>query len=215
MLKVLIAPELPAAAPADLEFILTPFAAGIPVRLRELIGLLPVGGINEASLGALHRLRGHSRVAIGLMLVDPFLRLRDVQFALKQAGVTRFANYPTIQMIDGETARALDSAGCGIKREIEMLAALRESGLEAIAFASSLNTAKAMLDAGASTIVLHPGLALSDWRERAAGGLTLVKLLSALRSYTDARLLVCRPYGFGHELDKAISLADGVAEASN
>lgn len=203
-----------AAAPSSRRrkgFILAPFLASVPPPLRELMGLLPVGRVNEATLEAAKQPMEDGAVA-GLLLVDPFLRFRDTALALEQAGVSRISNFPTVQLVDGETARAFDSARMGPAREVEMLAAFRDAGFETIAFATTLPVAQSMLRDGASALVLHPGLALADWRERANAGLGLARMMSGLRGQADASIMIYRPHGFGHELDPAIELADGIVQ---
>ncbi|WP_170314800.1 phosphoenolpyruvate hydrolase family protein [Aquibium carbonis] len=200
----------PAVAPHG-GFILAPFLAGVAAPHRELVGLLPLMDVNSAMFASLRQSAPAVGAIAGLMLADPFMRVRDVELALRAAGVGRVANYPTVQLIDGETARAFDSAEVGVAREMQMLSALRDAGVETIGFATTLQTAQTILRQGAMALVLHPGLAMADWRERADAGLRLVRMLPSLRGEGAARLLVYRPHGFGHELDEAIGLADGEA----
>jgi hypothetical protein len=199
----------PAVTPRG-GFILAPLLAGFAAPHRELVGLLPVMDVNSAMFDALRQCPPAVGAIAGLMLADPFLRVRDAELELGRAGVTRVANYPTVQLIDGETARAFDSAEVGVGREVQMLSAFREAGFQTIGFATTLQTAQAILRQGAMTLVLHPGLAMADWRERADAGLGLVRMFPSLRGEGTTRLLVYRPHGFGHELDDAIGLADGV-----
>lgn len=201
----------PPASPDESGFILAPFLTGMAPAHRDFLPLLPVSGVNEATLEALKRGPIKSRAIAGLLLVDPFLRLRDARLALAEAGISRVANYPTVQLIDGDTARAFDSAKVGAAREVDALAAFGKAGFETVAFAATLPTAQAMLPHGPSMLVLHPGLALADWRERANACLGLVRMIAVLRDETDRSLLVYRPHGFGHELDQAVDQADGVA----
>lgn len=200
----------PPAERPDGDYLLAPFMAEVAPAHRELVGLLPVADVNAAALAGLRAASPPGGRAIaGLMLVDPFLRLRDATLALSAAGVMAVANYPTVQLIDGETARVFDSAGAGVVREIAVLTAFREAGFETVAFAASLDTARAMLRHGPSRLVLHPGLALADWRERAAASLAVAHMIPVLRDQCDTPLLVYRPHGFGPELDQAEALADG------
>ncbi|WP_249694718.1 phosphoenolpyruvate hydrolase family protein [Stappia sp. WLB 29] len=204
----------PPAGALEGDVLLAPFMDEVAPAHRELAGVLPVGDVNAAMLEVLRpgapAPRGGRTIA-GLMLVDPFLRLRDMTLALSAAGVTAVANYPTVQLIDGETARVFDSAGAGVAREIAVLAAFAEAGFETVAFAASLDSARAMLRHGPSRLVLHPGLALADWRERAASSLAIAHMIPTLRDQCDTPLLVYRPHGFGNELDQAEALADGLA----
>jgi hypothetical protein len=199
-------------SPCDGGFVLSPILANLAPAHREFVPLLPVNGVNEATLRALENGPVPRGAIAGLLLVDPFLRLRDARLALADAGVSRVANYPTVQLIDGDTARAFDSAKVGAAREVDALAAFGNAGFETVAFAATLQTAQAMLPHGPSMLVLHPGLALSDWRERANACLCLVRMIAVLRDETDRPLLVYRPHGFGHELDQAADQADGLAQ---
>jgi hypothetical protein len=146
-----------------------------------------------------------------LMLADPFLRVRDAACVMSTHGIGRVANFPTVQLIDGQTAHAFDSAGVGTRREIEILAAFRSAGFQTVAFACGIEPARAMLRDGASTLVLHPGVALQDWRQRAAAALGIGRAMASLRQETDVPILVYRPAGFGSELDRAAAAADGEA----
>lgn len=201
-------PETPLAN----GFLLAPCIAGFVPSHRDIASLLPIADVNAAILDELKSRTVAEGGIAGFLLADPFLRPRDAQLALNDAGVRRIANYPTVQLIDGETARAFESAKAGAAREIEMLGSFRSAGFETVAFATDLPTAQSALEHGASVLVLHPGLALSDWRERANAGLHLVRMLKALRPKADVPVLVYRPHGFGHELDHAVELADGVAQ---
>ncbi|HEV7437934.1 MAG TPA: phosphoenolpyruvate hydrolase family protein [Pseudorhizobium sp.] len=193
-------------------FILSPILTNSPSAMRDLLPLLPVADVNDATFGALRQAPLPSAVVAGLFLADPFLRLRDANLALAAAGVRRIANYPTVQLIDGDAARAFDSAKTGATREVQVLAAFRQAGFETIAFATTLATAQAVLRDDPAMLVLHPGLALADWRERANSGIALVRTISVLRGQTEVPLLVYRPHGFGHELDQAIAASDGIVE---
>lgn len=211
----MISPAGPPEGDVQGDVLLAPFMREVAPAHRELVGVLPVSDVNAAMLevlrAGLSAPPGGGRTIAGLMLVDPFLRLRDVTLALSAAGVAAVANYPTVQLIDGETARVFDSAGAGVAREIAVLAAFRKAGFETVAFATSLDSARAMLRHGPSRLVLHPGLALADWRERAASSLAIAHMIPVLRDQGDTPLLVYRPHGFGHELDQAEALADGCA----
>ncbi|NDV86570.1 hypothetical protein GTW51_07640 [Aurantimonas aggregata] len=200
------------AAPGESGFIVAPFLANLAPSHREFVPLLPVNGVNDATLAALENGPIARGAIAGLLLVDPFLRLRDAKLALADAGVSRVANYPTVQLIDGDTARAFDSAKVGAAREVDALAAFQNAGFETVAFAATLQTAQAMLPHGPSMLVLHPGLALADWRERANACLGVARMIAVLRGETDLPLLVYRPHGFGHELDQAADQADGLAQ---
>ena len=105
-----------------------------------------------------------------LALADPFLRPRDTVAVLRRAGITGITNFPTMQIVDGNTARAFDSAGVRTSREIEMLETFAAEGFRTIGFCRRRRWGARDGPHAPAMIVLHPGVALADWRQRAAAG---------------------------------------------
>jgi predicted TIM-barrel enzyme len=198
------APLHPAGA-----YVLAPWLDVLPAGNPDLLSLLPVGDLNGATMAALSATSA-ANAFVALLLADPFLRVRDTAALLGRAGARGVANFPTTQIVDGETARAFESAGARASREIAMLKAFGEAGLATLGFASGPESARAMAAATPTFVVLHPGVALADWRQRAAAALAVGRTIGIVRDACDRPVLVYRPLGFGPELDQAIADADGL-----
>ncbi len=139
---------LPALAPFRRES--WPLVAMMPV--------LDVNGALRAALAARPPFAQDPPVA-GIFACDPFLRLTDLVAMLRGAGITAVVNYPTVQVLEGETAAALASVGYRAEAEFRLLQRLAEQGFAPIACATSRRAVDAALGAGLRRILLHPGLA--------------------------------------------------------
>lgn len=138
-----------------------PALRGLEEGDLDLLAMLPVCDVNgdlarSLASGNLWAVPGPAPVA-GLFMLDPFLRIADMASALKAAGIQRVANYPTIQVLEGETARGLASVGLGPAQEFEILREFGRRGLAMVGFATGAAAARELAAAGASTVVLHPG----------------------------------------------------------
>jgi hypothetical protein len=204
----------PPRAGLPAAYVLAPWLAGFGAPHREVVGLLPIHDVNGLTLAAAASIRDPRAIA-GLMLADPFLRATDIAASLSNSGLGWIANFPTIQIVDGETSRAFDSAKLGVQREIDMLAQLASRGIGIIGFAASGDVARRLAAAGAAAIVIHPGLATSEWRERADASLRVEKIVDSLRGDWEGPVMIYRPAGFGMEIDRAISRADGVVSIAD
>lgn len=194
------------------SYILAPWLRALPVGNPDLLSLLPVIDLNAAAMRSLDPpARGIDRggVFAALSLVDPFLRPRDAVSRLRRAGISGVANFPTMQIVDGETARAFEGADARTTREAQMLEAFLAEGFRAIAFACGADAARLIAQTRPTMMVLHPGVALSDWRQRAASALAVQRMIEHCRLEAGCPVLVYRPAGFGSELDQAVAAADG------
>lgn len=128
--------------------------------VRDMMGVLPVADINGTLIAAAASgvLAGVADAA-GVFLVDPFLNLVDLAQRLRAAGIHAVANYPSVQILTGESAAALASVGYGFDAECAALARCRALGLEVIGYAASRKAADALLTAGAGRLVILPGFA--------------------------------------------------------
>lgn len=128
---------------------------------RRIAGLLPIGDANALSLqSAAERIAkaGATPVLAGVCATDP-LRLMDRFLQeVKSAGVAGVQNAPSVGLIDGGFRTNLEEARLGYSREIEMIRLASALDLLTAAFAFSVDDAKAMAEAGADVVVLHPGL---------------------------------------------------------
>ena len=144
-----------------------PALAGAPEGLLDLLALLPVADVNGALLAALAEQGcfppGEAPVA-AVFCADPFLRVPDMAEALLAAGIRRVANYPSVQVIDGETGRAIAAVGYGPDEELATLLRLREAGLAAVGCAVSPVFAARLAAAGITDIraVPPPGAGRRD-----------------------------------------------------
>jgi predicted TIM-barrel enzyme len=149
-----------------------PALAGLEGPALDLLAMMPVCDVNGALAAALDAgppwAPGAPAPVAGLFLLDPFIRIPEMAERLRRAGVRRVANYPTIQALDGETARAMASVGFTPAHEFEALAELRASGFEIVGFAYGAAAARELAALGATTVVLHPGPAGGDPRETLA-----------------------------------------------
>ncbi|MBK1657269.1 phosphoenolpyruvate hydrolase family protein [Paracraurococcus ruber] len=198
---------LPGGAAATL---FCPGLGGLPPARAELLAALPVVDLNAALLAALPRRPWQAPPAgATLFAADPFLRVADLLPRLRQAGIRRVANWPTVQVHDGgELARGLHSAGIGLEAELRMLADLAAGGIEPLGYAASAEAGQRMLAAGIRSLVLHPGPAVADWRQRAAAGAAMLAAAQALAA-EGAVLRLHRPAGYGAELDAAAAAVAG------
>lgn len=192
--------------------IFAPWLEALPQGPRDLLALLPVADVNALTLTALEGLEpaAHPQMHAALFCADPFLRVRDMADVLRRAGIGAVTNFPTVQMIDGETARDLDSADLGARREIRVLQQFAQAGFRVLAFTGSAEAGAVLARQGAEGVVLHPGPASGDWRVRAAAARQSVQAIRSLRHLTDVPVRVFHPDGFGGELDAADALADGI-----
>ncbi|MFD1197944.1 phosphoenolpyruvate hydrolase family protein [Brucella gallinifaecis] len=207
---------------APYDVIICPGLAGLPRQALEVAALLPISAMNEPTLAFLksdaqlthngfQEKQDVSAVTLALMMADPFLRPQAIFDLLRRKRIKRVTNYPTIQLHDGDSARAFKSASIGLNREIEMMTAFCQAGFAGTAFVTSLDAARLMLQAGADTLVLHPGLFLLDWRSRATAAKRINQTLLHLRADENAKakILVMKPDGYGAELDTICQMADG------
>jgi predicted TIM-barrel enzyme len=188
-------------------WVLCPALAGWPAAHAECLAHLPLRDANGAAMAALAGLRTARGLHIALFAGDPFLHLRTAFRAAERAGVEALAAYPTAQSFDGETAHAIASAGYGLAADVAFVRAARAAGFATLAFAFDTPSARALLDAGATRIALHPGPTGGDPRaDRAA----LADLETTRAALGDAPVLIHR--AFGHDpakLDALVARARG------
>ncbi|HEU6442443.1 MAG TPA: phosphoenolpyruvate hydrolase family protein [Microvirga sp.] len=192
-------------------FLFAPWAGRLPGGNPDLISLLPVGSINAAYESPEVSGSGSEWAVACILLADPFLRASDLVRSLGSRGFRRVANFPTVQVIDGEAGRALDMAEMGGAREIAALEFLLRAGFDVVPFACSLAVARGIARIGAQRIVLHPGVPVLDWRHRASAAIGLVQTAQALRRENPGlEILVYDCPGYGAELRPALESGDGI-----
>jgi predicted TIM-barrel enzyme len=128
---------------------------------KGIAGLLPLGDANALSLeSAKERLAkgGATPVIAGVCATDP-LRLMDKFLQeMKTAGVAGVQNAPSVGLIDGGFRVNLEEAKLGYAKEIEMVRLAAPLDLITSALVFSPEDARAMAEAGADLVVIHPGL---------------------------------------------------------
>ncbi|MBR0663043.1 hypothetical protein GXW71_01625 [Roseomonas hellenica] len=153
--------ELDAIGPAQrARALFLPALAPFPPETWPLVALLPVLDINGSLRAALEARRPFRRAPpiAAIFACDPFLRLADMTGVLRRAGITAVANYPTVQLFEGETAAALAAVGYRAEAEFRLLERLAAEGFAPIACATSRQAVDAALGLGLRRILLHPGL---------------------------------------------------------
>lgn len=190
--------------------ILLPALAGLPPESAELLLHLPVVDVNgscERSLDGSTRaeLAGATMAVFG---GDPFLGDGMLR-ALKARGVAAIANFPSAQLVDGDAARAIEVVHYGLAADLRLVSRARALGLQVLGFAYGAESARRVVEAGAGPVVVHPGIATADWRQRAALAATATQTIAVARQAGARRVLLHRPRGFGAALDVAAARADG------
>ena len=128
---------------------------------RGIAGLLPLGDANALSLeSARERIpkAGSTPVLAGVCATDPLRLLDKFLREIKAAGVAGIQNLPSVGLIDGGFRTNLEEAKLGYAREVEMMRLAGTLDLITAAFVFSPEDARAMADAGADLVVIHPGL---------------------------------------------------------
>lgn len=216
MRGVLVA-DLKAAETARVDFIvLAPHFAGLSAEAADIVGMMPIGSVNEALLAALPATMGAMpcRVVAGLFLCDPFLRGRRLFERLRAGGVHSVVNLPTAALVPpGVYRQALVAAGIEPGAELAALSEAREAGLDPMATVASYDQAARAVDAGIVRLLFHPGVPTGD------GGLDqrlvegVVASISRIKAIARGpRMALYRHPGFGARLAPAVELADDVME---
>lgn len=190
--------------------ILLPALAGLPPESAELLLHLPVVDVNGACERSLEdaargELAGTTMAVFG---GDPFLGDGMLR-ALKASGVAAIANFPSAQLVDGDAARAIEVVHYGLAADLRLVARARTLGLQVVGFAYGAESARRVVEGGAGPVVVHPGIATADWRQRAAQAASAMQTIALARQAGARRVLLHRPRGFGAALDAAAARADG------
>jgi predicted TIM-barrel enzyme len=135
-------------------------------RPNLLLGLLPLGDANAATLDLLKRAAaGAGRpVVAGLCATDPF-RDRDLLIEeVRGLGASGVINLPSVGMIDGQFGRSLEGADLGYGREVELIRAARRAGLLALGLAFTEEQGRRMAETDLDAVVFRgdPGALSPD-----------------------------------------------------
>jgi predicted TIM-barrel enzyme len=188
--------------------------AGLPARVADIAGTLPLADANGAMLRVLDAWPAPARPArcyAGVLAVDPFWRNSDLIDELVRRRATGVINLPSLGMLDGEYRDAMAAMGFSFEAEMAFLQQAAGRGLRTAALVRSLTQARAAVRHGVGTLVLHPGLPhgerLTD-RQLAAACVTTARRLRDEFS-GGVEILVFRHPDFGAGLDRAVEVADG------
>lgn len=97
-------------------------------------------------------------IVFGLMANDPSLHLYEHLKAIKEAGFSGIVNFPTMALIDGQFREALEEEGNTYKQEVEAIHLARYLDLFTIAFVTTEEETRQMIEAGADVICVNLGL---------------------------------------------------------
>lgn len=126
----------------------------LPPAHAALLALLPIHDVNGILLQRLAAgSRWPSQAHACVLAIDPFRTFAQLFRTLRQHGVMRVCNYPSVASFDEQTREMLGSLSMGLEREIEFVKAASAAGLQVAAIAESNWVAREMLDAGACALV--------------------------------------------------------------
>ncbi len=101
-------------------------------------------------------------IFLGLCAQDPQAPIETHLARVREYGLAGVTNFPSVGFFDGAYREALEKAGLGFEREVEMLRRARGLGLLTVGFCLTPADAAAMARAGADVLCLNLGLA--EWR---------------------------------------------------
>jgi predicted TIM-barrel enzyme len=155
--------------------IAVPALARFETRHRELAAMLPIVDFNGdllADAGAFAPLCAQTAdVAAGILMVDPFLVAHELADCLRAAGFRAVANFPTIQVVDGQTGHSLAAVGYSFQTELRILMDLRRRGFATHVYVTGVAAAQEALACEFSDLVVYgvPGtttdMRLQVWAE--------------------------------------------------
>ncbi len=100
---------------------------------------------------------------IGVCAQDPGLHFESLFRRVDEAGLAGITNFPSVGFLDGNYRAALEEAGVGFDREVELLSAARKAGLGTIGFC--FNEKEAIALAGKKIDFINVDLGFARWRE--------------------------------------------------
>ena len=212
MLQGLIA-TAPYGIPQEASFVvLAPHLAGLSAELSDLVGILPIGSINQTLLD-LASVKLEVPVYAAILPTDPFLGGDALFRELAERGLEGVVNFPTTGLAQGEFRRALQSAAMDHGQELRMLGRASAFGLAPMATVFSYDQAMQAASEGIGRLLLHPGLATGDPdldQRLAEGAETLIQRL--IGGGHGESLVLYRHPGFEERLDAAARLVSAVLD---
>jgi predicted TIM-barrel enzyme len=160
--------------------------------LPSVAGLLPWASANELTLEIVPDVVAASagRPVLATVCANDGLRCADRVLAeLVEHGVTGVLNAPTTALLTGPVRVALEDAGLGFAREVELMSLAAERGLQPWGYACTPEQGHELAAHGATAVVVHLGITRAG--PMIAGHLdTLAAVAAAARAARpDVRLL--------------------------
>lgn len=129
----------------------------------SLAGLLPYGDANEIVVEMGYEVLPiveDTPVLAGVNGTDPFREMEVFIEKLKRQGFSGVQNFPTVGLIDEDSAfrRNLEETGMGYEEEVEMIREAADQDMLTCPYVFSEEQAREMAAAGADVIVSHMGL---------------------------------------------------------
>jgi len=96
-------------------------------------------------------------ILFGAAACDPRLDMPALAARLKAAGYAGLANFPTAIHLDGRFRAALERAGLGFGREVELLKAAKAAGLASLGYGKTREEVGQLLEAGVDMLCINFG----------------------------------------------------------
>jgi predicted TIM-barrel enzyme len=189
-----------------------PHFAGLRAGEADLVGCLPIGDANGATLALASAFPDDPEVYAGIFAADPFRPAPFLLAALREAGVRSVVNLPTVAMAADGLAQALSHAGVDYAAELATLAKATALGLRVLAVATTVEQGRQATAAGIGRLLFYPAADGDPTarRRRAAAAVEAVRTMRA--TAPSAVILAFRHPDYGDELEPLIAAADGVVE---
>jgi predicted TIM-barrel enzyme len=129
--------------------------------LPSVAGLLPWGNANDTTLRILPEIIAAAPggpVFATVCANDAQHPAAAMLTEVAALGAHGILNAPTVGLLTGPVRRALEAAGLGYQREIEIMASARARGLRAWGYAFTPQQAQALAQAGAEAVIVHLGI---------------------------------------------------------
>ena len=198
--------------PRQGEFLLVcPHFAGLGAGEAALVGCLPIGDANGATLAL--TFPDDPGIYAGILAADPFRPAPVLLSALKDAGVRSVVNLPTVAMITDGLAEALSHAGVDYAAELATLTQATTHGFNALAVVTTTEQARQVIAAGIRRVLVYPAAADGNpavRQRRAAAALEAVGIMRSSAEVTT--ILAFRHPEYGALLEPLLSAADGVVD---
>ncbi len=97
-------------------------------------------------------------ILFGLMASDPSIHIYEYLKEIRDNGFSGIVNFPTLALVDGQFRESLEEEGTSYDLEVEAVNLAHHLDLFTVAFVTSLEEAKKMLEAGADVICVHFGM---------------------------------------------------------